>query len=199
MPNEPIRFLFTVTPQETCRCAFSCYTKMDGHWNLILFCSGFLGRSGICLPEQKREGDGCTPAGYYSLGTGFGLRAVPGCPDYHIIGPDDYWDCDCLSPTYNRMVRGSAMPPQWNRTASEHLASYPGLYDFCIPILYNSNPAVPGKGSAIFLHCMQPETRFTAGCVAIPPNTMRNILPLAQHARIVLGRTAEELTRFGIH
>jgi L,D-peptidoglycan transpeptidase YkuD (ErfK/YbiS/YcfS/YnhG family) len=40
-------------------------------------------------------------------------------------------------------------------------------------IEYNTRPAVPGRGSAIFLHCgNQP----TAGCVAVPESAMLDIL-----------------------
>lgn len=57
---------------------------------------------------------------------------------------------------------------------AEHLIDYPVCYHYSIVINYNMNPIVSGKGSAIFLHCINQS--YTAGCVAVPEETMLFIL-----------------------
>ena len=41
------------------------------------------------------------------------------------------------------------------------------LYDLVYVLNYNTNPIIPGKGSAIFLHICKDDFSHTEGCVAI--------------------------------
>jgi L,D-peptidoglycan transpeptidase YkuD (ErfK/YbiS/YcfS/YnhG family) len=43
-----------------------------------------------------------------------------------------------------------------------------GVYDLLVVIGYNTNPIVPGAGSAIFLHIARASFSPTVGCVAVP-------------------------------
>lgn len=74
------------------------------------------------------------------------------------------------SPLYNRWVESGDI--KWK--SAERLADYPQAYKYAVVINYNMSPTVPGKGSAIFLHCMTGS--YTAGCVAVPENDMALIL-----------------------
>lgn len=49
-------------------------------------------------------------------------------------------------------------------------------YDLIVPLGYNDNPPVPGKGSAIFLHCARPDWRGTEGCVALAKDDLLEVL-----------------------
>ncbi|MBI3618052.1 MAG: L,D-transpeptidase family protein, partial [Candidatus Omnitrophica bacterium] len=42
-----------------------------------------------------------------------------------------------------------------------------GLYKYAVVIEYNTDPAIPGMGSAIFLHVWRGANKPTAGCVAM--------------------------------
>lgn len=51
------------------------------------------------------------------------------------------------------------------------------LYDIVIPIGYNDDPPVAGKGSAIFLHIAQLDYGGTEGCVALARDDLFALLP----------------------
>jgi len=52
------------------------------------------------------------------------------------------------------------------------------LYDLFVVIGYNTDPVVPGKGSAIFLHCARPDFAGTEGCIAIARDELIPLLSL---------------------
>ena len=52
------------------------------------------------------------------------------------------------------------------------------LYDLVVVIGYNTDPVVPGRGSAIFLHVAREDFAPTAGCVAIPREPLARLLGL---------------------
>ncbi len=122
-----------------------------------------VGRAGIA--EKIREGDGVTPAGIWPLRNAL-YRAdriprpqtiLPTVP----IGPDSAW-CDVPDdPQYNRLVR---LP---YASLDERLWREDALYDLIVVVGFNDEPAVPGKGSAIFLHVARPDYGETEGCVAL--------------------------------
>ena len=68
----------------------------------------------------------------------------------------------------------------WN--SSEHLIEYPKQYEYAIEI--KTNPKnIPGKGSAIFLHCSA--ERPTAGCIAIDAKFMKFLLDRIENDAII--------------
>ena len=122
-----------------------------------------LGRSGI--RADKREGDGATPVGCFTL------RRVLYRPDRMTppetslpvtpIDPTDGW-CDAPDdPAYNRPVQ---LP---HPTSHEEMWRADGLYDVVVVIGHNDDPIVPGMGSAVFMHVAKPDYEPTAGCVAL--------------------------------
>ena len=121
------------------------------------------GRSGV--RADKREGDGASPKGTFPLLYGFyradrvarpasGLTMTP-------LQPDDGWVDDPEDANYNRLVKLPYAASHENMWMAE------GLYDLVIVIGYNTDPIVPGRGSAIFLHCAREDFSPTAGCIAI--------------------------------
>jgi len=143
-----------------------------------------LGRGGI--RANKHEGDGGTPRGtYYPRRLWF--RA-----DRHArprtllptraIGPDDAWDEDPLSRRYNRPVR------RGREAAGDRLMRADALYDFIVEIDHNTRPRIAGRGSAVFLHLARPGFAPTAGCIAMTPAAMLQLLKrLGPETRIVIG------------
>jgi L,D-peptidoglycan transpeptidase YkuD (ErfK/YbiS/YcfS/YnhG family) len=128
---------------------------------LVLPCA--LGQSG--LVRAKREGDGGTPIGRHRVLGGFyrpdrtrrprtTLKLIP-------IRPDDGW-CDAPGDRrYNRPVR---LP---YKASHERMWRDDHLYDIVLDLSWNRRPAVPGRGSAIFLHSARPGFAPTEGCVAV--------------------------------
>lgn len=133
-----------------------------------------LGRGGV--RADKREGDGATPAGRFSLGPvyfrpdrtpapGTGLTVIA-------IDPGLGWCDDPAHGAYNRPVR---LP---HPARHERMWRDDGLYDLLAVIGYNLDPAVPGLGSAIFLHVAKPGCEPTEGCVALALPDLRALLAL---------------------
>jgi L,D-peptidoglycan transpeptidase YkuD (ErfK/YbiS/YcfS/YnhG family) len=162
----------------------TCWKPVAGPW------TARLGRNG--LSARHREGDGTTPTGTYALdSTVYGLRPDPGVRySYHRIACGDWWDGDPASPTYNTFRRlGCDEKPPFGG-GSEALWKATTVYRYLIPIRYNADPVVPGRGSAIFLHVNG--TGATAGCVSLPEaelvQTLRWLRPAA-HPQIAISVT----------
>lgn len=122
-----------------------------------------LGRSGARL--DKREGDGATPIGCFSLRRVLyradriarpetGLPAAP-------IDPHLGWCDDPGDASYNTPV---CVP---YAARHERLWREDALYDLIAVIGYNDDPVEPGRGSAIFLHVARPDFAPTEGCIAL--------------------------------
>lgn len=140
-----------------------------------------LGRAGIV--GDKREGDGGTPAGAWPMrevlfrGDRLGEIVTP-LPARE-LDPEDGWCDDPADPAYNRMVR---LPYP---SHCEELWLADRVYDVIVPLGYNDDPVVPGRGSAIFLHVARPDFAPTAGCVALALGDLLVLLRAAAPGSLV--------------
>ena len=141
----------------------------DGNWKEILTTPGYIGKYGL---GKTREGDAKTPVGTYHFNYAFGIAEDPGCAlPYQKVTDDNYWSGDQREGYhYNEMVNIKDLP-DLNTEDSEHIVDYVNQYQYCLNISYNED-GTPGKGSAIFLHCLGPIKPYTGGCVAIPKDKM---------------------------
>ncbi|MFT9216922.1 MAG: L,D-transpeptidase family protein [Acetobacter malorum] len=134
--------------------------------------SAVIGKNG--LTEQKQEGDHATPIGI------FPLRKVYYRADRLIkpktilpvepLSPRDGWCDDPQSPDYNRFVK---LP---HPARHEQLWREDHVYDLIVVMGYNDNPAVSGRGSAIFMHLQRPDRTPTEGCLALSESDLRTVL-----------------------
>jgi hypothetical protein len=136
----------------------------------------------------KHEGDGRSPAGAFALGTGFGYAAAapPGWKlSYMSLTPTIECVDDSSSRFYNRLVDRATVSPDWN--SSEHMASTGEYYRWGAVVDHNVDPAVPGRGSCIFLHVWGGVGQGTTGCTAMAQPQLEPILAwLDPRARPVL-------------
>ncbi len=160
-----------------------------------------LGRGGIT--RNKKEGDGCTPAGIFKLHTPlirqdkmtqrqrFFFSHTP----HHPITKQDGWSDDPRDALYNMLV---ALP---HRYSHEQLWRKDDIYDVIVPLGYNDMPCQSGgvkkgRGSAIFLHLSTKKLEPTKGCIAIARDHMWEILPrLTPNIKIaisLLGRATQK-------
>jgi L,D-peptidoglycan transpeptidase YkuD (ErfK/YbiS/YcfS/YnhG family) len=149
----------------------------------VLRCA--LGRGG--MSDAKREGDGATPIGAWPL------RRLLYRPDRidapatplptRPIGPTDGW-CDAPGDgNYNLPV---ALPYP---ASTEALWRDDAVYDLIVPLGYNDNPILPGRGSAIFLHLARDGYLPTEGCVALARADLLAYLAVATTgSRVVVTR-----------
>jgi L,D-peptidoglycan transpeptidase YkuD (ErfK/YbiS/YcfS/YnhG family) len=146
----------------------ACWSSVGGPWSVHL---GFAG-----LSDDRREGDGTTPEGAFTIGpVMYGVAPDPGVHfRYHQLVCGDWWDEDPASAAYNRFEHvpcgsrpsfGGSSEALWRSTlAYAHFA----LIDF------NVDPAVPGRGSAIFIH--RDLGQATNGCVSLPLGRLVTLL-----------------------
>ncbi len=131
---------------------------------------GVLGRNGVTT--AKHEGDGSTPAGFYGLGPCYGEDETPATAmKYQQIKKGDYWVDDASSKYYNTFVHEDNYAGRKGWQTGENLFDLLRYYRYMVVIQYNTDPIVPGAGSAIFLHC-QAGDPDTSGCVSTKEATM---------------------------
>ncbi len=134
------------------------------------------GRGGIIKANWKREGDGGTPTGTHRIvGMLYRPDRMAKPADWALpIGPPDLWSDDARDPDYNLMVRAPHI------FSHEVLRRADRQYDLVLITDWNWPDAVPGRGSAIFLHRWRSPGAPTAGCVAMAAH---DLLWIAQRLR----------------
>jgi L,D-peptidoglycan transpeptidase YkuD (ErfK/YbiS/YcfS/YnhG family) len=156
------------------------FTAMsDGRFDLggkIVRCA--LGKGGVVEAQAKREGDGCSPLGVWTIRRVLfrpdkGGRPETGLPT-KALERDDGW-CDApADPAYNRPVK---LP---HVASAETMWRDDDVYDLVGVLAHNDDPPAPGKGSAIFLHLARPDYSPTEGCVALAREDMEALLAMAK-------------------
>jgi len=170
----------------------SCFERSKDHWRQYFPpVPALIGYAGLAEPEEKREGDGKTPPGMYALRFSFGQRATPpGKMPYRLMRDDDFWIDDPSSPAYNTLQSGDI-----GSVSAERMKLKDGTYDLGLLIEYNTNPAIPGLGSAIFVHIWKNPREATHGCVALERKNLERIMawldPEKDPMIIIFGADAE--------
>lgn len=135
-----------------------------------------VGKNGMVW--EKREGDGKSPAGIFSLGPVFGAPAyqevamkMPFLP----ITADLEWVDDPHSQYYNQYVYTSTITDRdW--TSSELMAEIGPIYSIGVFVGHNIDPVEPGMGSCIFLHLWRNSKSGTGGCTAMEEEHLKEIV-----------------------
>tara|TARA_B100000989_G_scaffold293246_1_gene270339 strand:+ start:1779 stop:2273 length:495 start_codon:yes stop_codon:yes gene_type:complete len=139
------------------------------------------GKKGI--GKKKIEGDCITPTGTFSIGHLYyrkdrvikpktKLKCIP-------IQKNMGWCNDIYHPKkYNQLI------PVDKKISHEKLYRKDHKYDLLIPINYNFQNKIPGKGSCIFLHITK-NFEPTAGCIALREKDFLILLKLiSKNAKI---------------
>ena len=148
--------------------------KIDAQWQKALpIFRAVIGKNGFAPPDEKREGDGKSPSGIYSLKMTFGYQeSIPSKMPYRQALADDLWVDDVNAVDYNRWVKKGYT----QAISYEIMKRNDNLYKYGIVIEYNTEPVVKGYGSAIFFHIWRGENIPTAGCVAVAEDDIIQIL-----------------------
>ena len=140
-----------------------------------------IGRGGMVT--GKREGDGGTPIGTHRI---VGMlyrpdRLLPPADWAVPIGPSDLWSDDPRDPDYNLMVRAP------HAFSHETLSRADPLYDLILITDWNWPDAVPGRGSAIFIHTWRKARHPTAGCIGLAREDLLWIAARLRHqSRLII-------------
>lgn len=137
----------------------SCWVAVDGPWTARVGWNG--------LADRRREGDGTTPSGVYTIGpVMYGNAANPGVRyRYRRLVCGDWWNEDPRSPTYNTFQHVRCGTRPLFRVTTPGLWQEKRAYHHFAVIEYNTRPVVPGRGSGIFLHAQTGNS--TNGCVSV--------------------------------
>lgn len=148
----------------------------NGNWKQLLSSPAYVGKYGMIKDEERAEGCGKTPLGTYRFTKAFGISDDPGCAmPYVKVDENTYWSGDAREGMhYNEMVSIKDLP-DLALDDSEHIIDYTYEYRYCLNIGFNED-GTPGRGSAIFLHCLGSKKPYTGGCVAVPEYTMKAIM-----------------------
>jgi zinc D-Ala-D-Ala dipeptidase len=133
-----------------------------------------LGRKGVAPDGEKREGDGRSPGGAYSLGTAFGFA---GSADFRVPYRQLKSTTECVDDSasryYNQIVDRDGVPAvDWS--SSEKMRAV-DQYRWGLVVNYNT-PAAAQRGSCIFLHIWSGPSSTTAGCTAMKQEDLETVL-----------------------
>jgi len=132
-----------------------------------------LGKGGTT--NKKIEGDLKTPLGKYEIGPLYyradKIQKIKTKLNKIKITKKFGWCNDINSKKYNKKIKIT------KKYRHEKLFRNDYKYDLLIPIKYNYEKTIKGKGSAIFLHLTK-NYKPTAGCVAISKNDFFILLKL---------------------
>lgn len=148
------------------------------------------------ISSDKQEGDMKTPSGLYSFTMAFGMKDNPGSIlPYHKVVNGDHFVDDSSSQYYNRLVNEAEVQKDWN--SSENLIRQAPHYNYALVLNYNDT-YIPGKGSAIFLHCPKSSNNTgTSGCISIPEEYMKLLVQTVdQNTKILVVQEERELAAY---
>tara|TARA_Y100001958_G_scaffold129851_1_gene98580 strand:+ start:528 stop:1019 length:492 start_codon:yes stop_codon:yes gene_type:complete len=133
-----------------------------------------IGKNGTS--NKKIEGDKKTPIGTYKIGDLYYRKDRSVKPETKLkcieIKKNMGWCNDLKNKKkYNKLIKEN------KKIKHEKLFRADHLYDFFIPIKYNSDKIIVGKGSCIFIHLTH-NFKPTAGCIALKKNDFLILLKL---------------------
>lgn len=161
------------------------WVAVGAPWPVVIGKAGAAWGLGLQPPSEdgpvKREGDNRSPAGVFRIGTTFGYAPqIATAMPYRALSATD-WCMDVVgSPYYNRIVDAKQVGAAAVKGSSEPMRRdihVHGDQRYRMGFVIESNPdARPEAGSCIFGHLWASPTTGTAGCTAMTPESMRNLL-----------------------
>ncbi len=133
---------------------------------------------------MKKEGDGKSPAGIFSLTSTFGTAEKADFIKFPYTRIEKWTECvdDVKSSHYNKIVNRMQVG-DFNWESSEKMLEIGAEYDLGIFVGHNSNPITRGGGSCIFLHIWKNETETTLGCTAMARENIEKLLKTLEPAK----------------
>lgn len=168
------------------------YNYEDGKWNLQeLTFPVMLGKNGLAwgiglhaVPEeviQKKEGDGKSPAGIFSVAYTFGYDEQPidTTFEYKKCRSRDYFVDDVKSTQYNTwqsIPLNKANSPKLLWSSYEVMKRNDHLYKHGFLLNHNTTKPISGGGSAIFYHVWRAKGKPTLGCTSTSEHNLKALL-----------------------
>ncbi|SKB72889.1 L,D-transpeptidase family protein [Daejeonella lutea] len=124
--------------------------------------------------KLKKEGDGKAPAGIFYLSGLFGYKDISSKMNSLKVDQNTFCVDDVKSAFYNQIVKSDTVKKDWDSAETMRMKS--DVYKFGIFVDYNVKPAVPGKGSCIFMHIWSKNNAPTAGCTAMTEESILRLI-----------------------
>jgi L,D-peptidoglycan transpeptidase YkuD (ErfK/YbiS/YcfS/YnhG family) len=125
------------------------------------------------MAPQSKDGYPATPMGIFTLDYVFGTAPSPGGGlSYVQVGPDDWWDGDPSSPTYNTHQHCNKQQCHFDTSDSENLDIPQYVHSVVMGV--NTKARTPGNGSGFFMHAT--DGGPTAGCVSLDDGKLVQII-----------------------
>lgn len=167
------------------------YERVDGkpNWKCIDSFRVNLGRNGLAwdnntvIPKYgsarvKHEGDGCSPAGIFTLGDVFGYNDISDINmEYIKVTGENICVDDITSGYYNKLLKTDTVAEDerdWN--SFEFMKRNDDLYKYGIWLNYNTCPVYQSMGSCIFLHIQRADNSPTSGCTSMPEEKLLRVI-----------------------
>ncbi|MDX9813970.1 MAG: L,D-transpeptidase family protein [Sulfurimonadaceae bacterium] len=142
-----------------------------------------LGRNGLAFDStngifkkladepDKKEGDGKTPIGIYSIESGFGYSHTKTALTYNKTP----YNLICIDDTSSEFYNKILPIPQTPLKSFELMYRDDDQYKLGLVLSHNKN-GLKGNGSCIFVHIQKEKDAPTAGCVSMSEGDLRKIL-----------------------
>lgn len=140
---------------------------------------------------RKKEGDGKSPAGMFSIRGAYGYTADPPAGSKLAYTTSDKLECvdDPSSPRYAQIVDTTGAVRDWK--SSEQMRRDDELHTWVVDLAHNPE-RTPGGGSCIFLHVWSGPQSTTVGCTAMDKARLAQLLraldPAEQPVFVLLPR-----------
>src|SRR3954451_9876055 len=192
VPNDCQQLIVAVSPDwDSMRGTLQRFERSGaGAWKPVgSSCPVLFGKNGLAWGRglagqdekvlRKTERDGRAPAGVFRIGKIYTYdAALPAGADFpfHQVSKADARSDDPTRPDYNQLVTidNPENPPPW--FAKEKMRHNDFAYRWLVEIRHNSDPPVPGEGSAIFFHIRRGESRPTAGCTTMAESDLVRLI-----------------------
>ncbi len=152
------------------RAKMALYEKSGEKWRRVTeVWSVSIGRNGV---GKRKEGDGKTPLGIYSLNEVYGYEDLNTSMPFYLSTEKTLCIDDVNSRYYNRIVDSEVVKRDYK--SFEYMRRRDDLYEIVITVGYNPRN-IPGRGSCIFLHISSAD-KPTAGCVAMEKEKIKMLV-----------------------
>jgi D-alanyl-D-alanine dipeptidase len=195
LPKASKQMMLVITESATStKGVMYLFERNDGNWAIIPgnipVCVGKNGLAwGKGLHKElaingfpiKKEGDGKSPAGIYSLGAVFGYASADEMKGLKMpyIPVSQMTECvdDENSAYYNQIVAKDETDKKgkFDWKSSEKMRLMGEVYDIGATVEHNMHPVNNGGGSCIFLHIWSGPDSYTAGCTSMSPENMKKL------------------------
>lgn len=150
-----------------------------------------LGRNGLAADNNyytdaaisKKEGDGCSPAGVFTLGPVFSYHEMENLKmPFQQVTKQHLCVDDVQSAYYNQLIYTDTIA-QADWKSFEYMQRNDLQYEYGIWVNYNTDNIIPGNGSCIFLHVWSGENAPTSGCTAMRKENLLQLIQLLDEKR----------------